>query len=398
MLPRVKIFFENGNLGLVPPSADGLLGILCTGATVAATFVLATPYQLFKFADLTPLGVTEANNPSVYKLIKEFYAEAGDGTEVWLMAFADTVKHSDMVDISTENYGKKLVNAANGRLRGLIVSRTPAVGYVPTITNGLDADIALARTNAQAFAVSYTDNQFAPLFVIIEGYAYSGTPANLTDLTAGTSTNRVGIFIGDTVVSSPKAAMGVLAGRIAKSPVQRNIARVRDGALAAPETFIGALATDLVNVTAIHDKGYITFRTFVNQSGYYFNDDFMAALATDDYSHLTARRTIDKAYRIAYTTLLQWLLDEVQVNAEGTLPNGVIKSWQAEVENAIAAQMTANGELSGDVTNGDKGVECFIDAAQDIVSTSKLIVRIRVRPFGYPRLIDVYLGFTAFNS
>lgn len=398
MLPRVKIFFENGNLGLVTPSPDGLLGILCTGATVASTFALATPYQLFKLADLTTLGVTNANNPTIYKIVSEFYAEAGDGTEVWLMAFADTVKHSDMVDISTENYGKKLVNAANGRIRGLIVSRTPGVGYTPTITNGIDADIALARTNAQAFATWYTDNQFAPLFVILEGYAYNGTPADLVDLTASTGTNRVSIMIGDTVVSSPKAALGVLAGRLAKSPVQRNVGRVKDGPLAPASTYISATPTELANVAALHDKGYITFRTFVNQSGYYFNDDFTAAIATDDYSHLTARRTIDKAFRITYTTLLQWLLDEINVNADGTLPNGIIKSWQAEVENNIAAQMTANGELSGDIANGDKGVECFIDQAQNIVSTSKLEVRIRVRPFGYPRMIDGYLGFTVINS
>lgn len=398
MLPRVKIFFENGNLGLVTPSPDGLLGILCTGATVAETFALATPYQLFKFSDLTTLGITQANNPTIYKLIQEFYAEAGDGTEVWLMGFADTVKLSDMVDITNVNTGKKLVDYCNGKLRGLVISRTPDVSYTPTITNGLDADVALARTNAQAFATSYTDNQFAPLFVLIEGYAYNGTPGDLTDLTATTGTNRVSIMIGDTVASSPKAAMGVLAGRLAASPVQRNVARVKDGPLAPDSTFITSTPTELANVAAIHDKGYITFRTFVNQSGYYFNDDFTAAIATDDYSHLTARRTIDKAYRIAYTTLLQWLLDEIQVNADGTLPNGVVKSWQAEVENTIAAQMTANGELSGDVTNGDKGVECFIDAAQNIVSTSKLVVRIRVRPFGYPRFIDVYLGFTALNS
>lgn len=397
MLPRVKIYFENGNLGLVTPSPDGLLGILCTGATVAETFALATPYQLFKFADLTTLGITSANNPSIYKIIKEFYDEAGDGTEVWLMGFADTVKHSDMVDISTENYGKKLVNAANGKIRGLIVSRTPDGAYVPTVTNGLDEDIALARTNAQAFANWYTENQYAPLFVIIEGYAYNGTPADLTDLT-GESNNRVSVMIGDTVVSSPKAAMGVVAGRVASSPVQRNIGRVRDGALSPLTTFIGATPTELANVAALHDKGYITFRTFVNQSGYYFNDDPTATLPTDDYSHLTARRTIDKAYRITYTTLLQWLLDEIPINADGTIPAVIIKGWQAEVENAIARQMTANGELSGDVVNGDKGVECYIDAAQNVQADSSLDVRIRVRPFGYPRFIDVYLGFQVINA
>jgi hypothetical protein len=382
---------------LVSPSSDGLLGYVCTGATVSTTFILSTPYQLFKLADLTALGVTSSNNPSAYKLIKEFYDEAEDGTEVWLMAYPDTMKHSDMVDIANANSAKKLVDATNGRLRGLMVARTPVVGYTPTITSGMDADIALAMSNAQAFSVSYTDNKFSPLFVVIEGYAYSGTASALVDLTT-LSNNRVSIMLGDTVVSSPNAALGILGGRLAISPVQRNIARFKTGALSPLKTYIKDTVTDLVDVAALNDKGYITFRTYVNQSGYYFNDDFTATLPTDDYCHLTARRTIDKAYRIAYATLLQYLLDEVPVNADGTLPVGFVKSIETEVENAIAASMTANGELSGDVTTGDKGVVCFIDATQNIVSTSRIIVHIRVRPFGYPRFIDAYLGFNAASA
>jgi len=92
------------------------------------------------------------------------------------------------------------------------------------------------------------------------------------------------------------------------------------------------------------------------------------------------------------------LLDEVSVNADGTLQVAIVKGWQADIEGAIARQMTANGELSADVANGDSGVECYIDANQNLLSTSKLNVRIRVRPFGYPRYIDVYLGFTVINS
>lgn len=397
MLPRVKIFFENGNLNLVQPSPDGLLGLVCTGAVVADAFVLGTPYLLRSFEGLVALGITEANNPSIYKMVREFYAEAGDGTEVYLMGFPDTMKHSEMVDYTNVNGAKKLMDSVQGKLRGLIVSRTPAETYEPEIEDGLDADIAVAMQKAQEFAEHYTNVLYAPLFVILEGYAYSGNPLDLADLTA-LSYNRVSVMIGDTVIDSVKAAVGVIAGRIAKSGVQRNIGRVRDGALSPIKTWIGETPTELADVTGLHDKGYITFRTFVGQSGYYFNDDFTATKPTDDYSHLTARRTIDKAYRICYLNLLQNLLDEVPVNADGTLPAAIVKSWQASVESDIARQMTANGELSADITNGDYGVQCFIDANQNLVSTSKLNVRVRVRPFGYPRYIDVYLGFQVIGA
>ncbi len=393
MLPRVKIYFENGALGKVAISADGVLGIMCTGVAVASTFALATPYTLYGLTGLTTLGITSTNNPSLYKTITDFYKIAGEGTEVWLMAFPDTVKLSDMVDIADATKGKALINAANGRLRGLILSRTPAVGYTPTITNGMDADVYTAITNAQALAEWSQQTKFAPVFVAVEGYAYSGTPTALSDLTTMSNSSAC-VFIGDTAASTKKSAMGVLAGRIASIPVQRNIGRVRDGALGITTAYIVDKAVELADAESLHNKGFITLRTFVGRSGYFFSDDPMAVLPTNDYSSLTARRTIDKAYRIAYNNMLDNLLDEVPVTIEGKLQVPLIRSWEADVEKDIAAQMTAVGELSADVTDpNDKGVQCFIDPDQNIVSTSRLDVRVRVRPFGYPRYIDVYLGF-----
>ena len=154
------------------------------------------------------------------------------------------------------------------------------------------------------------------------------------------------------------------------------------------------LPLEVADVESIHDKGYITLRTFVGKNGYFYSDDYLATKVIDDYRSLTARRTIDKAYRIAYNTLLEQLLDEIPVNDDGTMQYPMIKSWQGLVESAIALQMTANGELSADVTNPkDRGVQCFIDPTQNIVSTSRINIKVRVRPFGYGRYIDVYLGF-----
>lgn len=396
MLPRIKIYFENGNLGLVAPSDDRLYGIIATAVTVAGTFALNTGYKISGMAGLAALGVTEANNATFYKIIREFYAQAGDGVDVYIQGVADTMKLSDMVDITNANGAKKIADLANGKLRGIFTSRTPAVGYTPVITTGLDADVTLARQKGQEFAEYYTVSKYAPVFVVIEGAQYSGVSADLKDLTTE-SYNRVSVMIGDTVSASKNAAIGILAGRMASIPVQRNIGRVKDGPLYPIATFINTTPVELADISGMHDKGYITFRTFINQSGYYFNDDFTAAKPTDDYCHLTARRTIDKAYRIAYSTMLQNVLDEVQINEDGTLPAAVVKAWQSDVERDIAIQMTAKGELSGDITKGDNGVKCFIDVNQNLVQTSELKVQIRVRPFGYPRYIDVYLGFTVLS-
>ena len=399
-LPRVKILFENGALGSVLPSPDGVLGILCTGVAVAGKFSLLTPYIIKSFADLeTNLGITSTLNANIVKLFSDFYAMAPEGTEVWLMAFTNTVTLTDMVDLTITTNGKALVLAANGRLRGLIVARTPASGYVPAaLTAGVDGDVTTAVVKAQALAVWAATTLMAPLFVMIEGRAYTGSAAILTDQSTSTN-NRVGILIGDTGSDSSNACMGLLAGRIASIPVQRNIGRVKDGPVISLTAYLKDKKVELGDPESIHDKGYITLRNFVGRSGYFFSDDHLCTLPTDDYHTLTARRTVDKAYRIAYDTLLNELLDEIPVNDDGTIAATKAKSIETKVENAIINSMTINGELGNNPADqNDNGVSCFIDHTQNLVSTSQLNVVVKVKPFGYAKYIEVKLGFKTLTA
>lgn len=398
-LPKVIINFENGALGRVVPSPDGVLGVLCTGVAVSQKFALATPYRISKFSDLEDtLGITTSNNANIVKLFSDFYSIAPEGTEVWLMAFANTVTLTQMVDKDEAANGKALILAANGRLRGLIVARTPDQSYTPTITHGIDADVETAATKAQALAEWATTSLYAPLFVMIEGRAYSGVASALTHMTEA-SFDRVGILIGDTVSDSKNACMGVLAGRIAATAVQRNLGRVKDGPVLTSQVYLADKKVEQADPAAIHDLGYITFRTFVGRSGYFFADDPLCTLATDDYRSLTARRTIDKAYRIAYNTLVEELLDEVPVNDDGTIAAPRAKAIETKVENAVINSMTVNGELGNNPGDPqDNGVSCYIDHTQNLVSTEQLDVVLRVKPFGYPKTIDVKLGFKTLTT
>jgi hypothetical protein len=179
--------------------------------------------------------------------------------------------------------------------------------------------------------------------------------------------------------------------------VQRNIGRVASGPLSVESFYLGASLVDdvMADVETIYAKGYITPRIFYSVDGYFFTDDRMACKATDDYAHLTARRTVDKAARIAYLTLLQKLLDEIEVNTDGTMQRPILKSWQAAVETAINQQMSASGELS--VVDGS-GCKFYIDPSQNVLSTSKVEGTLKVRPFGYARDIIVNIGFLTSNS
>lgn len=398
MLPRVKITFANGALGQVEALADGCLGFLALGAQEVAgddQFKLGCSYTIRKLGGLEALGVTAENNPGLYRQVKDFYAEAGDGTELWLMGFAASSTFASVLDKDTAAGAKALLRASNGKIRGLIAFKTPAEGSVSTPKNGLDSDVAAALPKAQGLGEWATDELRAPIFTLLEGYAFTGNAADLTALTT-MQHNRVGVVIGDTTPDSRNACMGIVAGRIAASPVQRKISRVKDGALTPLGIYLGALPTEQADVETVHEKGYITFRTFVGKAGYFVADDNLATGVEDDYRSLTNRRVIDKAYRIAYNTLLESLNDEVPIASDGSLSPAWCAALASRVEQAIVSNMTADGNLGNDPGDpDDTGVTCQIDYRQDILATSRLAVGLRVKPNGYAKYIDVELGFKA---
>lgn len=394
MLPRVKIQYLNGQIGAYSASDDGTVGLMTTGVAVSGKFALGTAYLITKLSDLAALGITsEANdaNANIYKFCYEFYSEAPEGSRLWIQAAADTVTMTTMAD-KTSTHAKNLIESAGGTINLLVVMRKPPVGYTPTVT-GVDTDVLTAMVKANELGVWAADTKFAPIFTILEGRAYGGTASGLTDISQNTY-NRVGIMIGDTVTGSSNAACGLLAGRIAAIPVQRSIARVRSGAISATAFYIGAKVPENADPDIISDKGYITFRNFVGKSGYFFTDDKLATAATDDYALIPRRRVIDKAYRIAYQTLIEELGEEIPINNDGTIPAAIAKSWQNAVEVAIQNQMTTPGNLGVDPADAnDTGVTCYIDTNQNVAASNTIEVTVQVKPYGYAKYINVSLGF-----
>lgn len=391
-LPKVTFTYGNGALGQTIASADGLLCLIVVGAaSVDDTFVLATNYSIRKTADLEALGVTADNNALLHKTVSDIYKEAQEGTQLFVCGYPDTLTMSAVLD--KENpYARNIIESTNGQVRGLIITKVAKEGA--TIENGLDSDVAQAMMNANALGDWSAETKYAPIFTIIDGLGFSGDPQELVDLKTY-SYNRVGVVIGATEKGSANQAVGFVAGRIARSSVDKNIGRVADGALNTLTMFAGDKAIELADIESIYNKAYITFSTFTGRAGYFISDDLLATKETDDYNQLTRRRTIDKALRIAYAVLVEKLLDKVPVKSDGTMLQPVIIGWQQDVENAIAINMTANDELSADSSGpSDRGVQCFIDPTQDVLATSTVNVELRVRPFGYARYIKVVLGFT----
>ncbi len=392
-LPRVIITFENGALGGVAPSEDGVCGLVAYATAVSTTFALNTPYLITKLDGLEALGITsEATgvNAALYKTVKEFYSEAPDGTKLWVMGVAASTPIANLTD-KANNIISPLLRAARGSINILMLKLASAAE--PTMNGSIDGEVLTAVTNLQALAEDWAENYYAPFMCLVEALSYNGVAASLPDLTAR-SDNRVGVVLGDSVAGSAGAAVGLVAGRLAAEPVQRSLARVRSGAMKAETMYLGSVAAELGDPDVAHDLGYIVPRTFVGKSGYYWSDDHLATNASDDYCAIPRRRVIDKAYRIAYKTLVDEIAENVPENAEGKLAAFHCKGVETSVESAIVNSMTSEGNLGNDPDDAsDLGVQCYIDPEQNILATSRLEVSLRVKPYGYSKYIDVKLGF-----
>jgi hypothetical protein len=221
---------------------------------------------------------------------------------------------------------------------------------------------------------------------VIATDSYTGVDSALTNMRNSTL-NRVALMLGDTLNTNVGAAVGLLAGRIGRNPVQRKISRVKDGATTATAAYIGAATVEASSPENVHNKGFITLRTWIGRNGYFFTSDPTCAPDTDDYSTLTHGLVIDKAHRIAYATYLNEVDDEVLIEKDGTINAAYARHMEQIIEDQINGSMTANGEISG--------VKCTIDVTQNVTSSNKVKAVLAVQPIGYASFIDVDLGFAA---
>lgn len=386
-LPNVTILTTNGGLGQISANEDGVVGLVANG--VAATgLALGVAKQGYSIADFEAVGITAAydttNSVKVWRTIKEFYAEAIPGAELWLMIVSQATTMTNILD-KTQNFAKKLLTDAQGRIRVLAVSRNPAPGYTPTTSvNQIDADVVSAITNGQSLA---DDMQaaFTPVRFIVDGYAYTGTTVGLVNLRAMTKPN-VAVLVGNSE-SGLRSAVGLLLGRLSSIPVQRNPGRVKDGSLTISAAWLGTSTLESAEsqATSLHTNGFITLRRFPGRAGYYFSDDPTCDLPTSDYNALTRGRVIDKVIRIAYVTFVNEILDEVLIDAAGMISVVKAKYYQTLIQSAIDTAMTANQEISL--------LNVFVDPAQNVLSTGRICVNLSVVPVGYAKEIQIRLGF-----
>ena len=402
MLPNVRINFANGAIGGSAPMDDGCTGLVCNATAVTGKFALETNYLITSLKQLEALGIDASStgpNANVYKCVSEFYAEAPQGTKLYLRGAEVETLIDKLVDPDNDS-AMPLLEYARGAIRTLMVKVTAPNDYSPDSSHGIDASVYDAITYAQHLAErGFLTIAFDPSFTGESG----GEPRRMASPDINTEDFLAAVdFLstcdlvdpGDTVERSEGACVGLVAGRIARIPVHRSIARVKDGAIKATAMYIGRVTAENGSPDIIHDRGFICPRTFVGKGGYFWSDDTLATAASDDYCYIPRRRVADKAYRIAYGAMLEQVSDEIALTADGKIAAAACKNIETRLESAIINGMTVEGNLGCDPDDpNDTGVVAYVAPRQNIAATSRLDVGLRIRPYGYSKHIEVDLGF-----
>ncbi len=389
-LPGVYIDIQNGALGSTPSTNDGIAGMVISGVAVVSGVQLDTSYQIFSLKEAEALGITEQadidNSIDTWKQIFDFYKTAGNGAELWFMLVAQTITMEDMADI-TKTYLPKLLNDAKGKIRIVAIGRYPDVAYNPPQLEGLDPDVWASLSKMQETALDY-QGKIKPFRAIIGGRHWTGSPGDLKDLKT-LDKNTTGIIVAGIGAGSAQAGVGLALGQLAYIPVQRNIGRKKNGPVEDIEAYLtdgNTVTNHELHIASIHDKGYLTLRQYVNVGGFFYTDDPTATSNTDDYSSIARGRVIDKALTLTYITYIEEVNEEVEINDDGTIDAGYIKALQSNIENVIGQAMTAKKEISA--------VKCTINPAQNVLSTNKIEIDLKITPVGYAKEILVRLGFS----
>lgn len=383
-LPKIIFNIIKNGLNRLGLGVLKVPGLVITGTTVAAKVTVGQSYQIFSLKDAEALGIEATGvNAFAHKHLSDFFTEAGQGAEIWIMLVSDATTYNEMADV-TEDLAKKLISDSAGKVRILgLIKKAPGA---ETITTGLDEDSHTAVVKAQALA-EYFQTLFRPFRVIISGNKFSGVPADLFDYETA-NYNRVNMLIANND-GEPEASVGLSLGRLAKTPTQRKQNRVKDGSVIPGQAYFtnGEPVETLIDAwDAIADKHYTFFRNFAGRAGFFFTNDDTLTASEEDFSSLARGLVMDEAVIETYDVLIEELSDEIPLTPAGLIHPAIIKGWQSNIETRLKGQMVDQGKLSN--------VRAYIDENQNVLADDTVEVSIFLQPVGYADFIEVNIGFT----
>lgn len=395
--PKIIINRGKGGLGRPLPTNDHVSGLIMPvkDADLPSGFTATDRIKVvYSIDDAETLGIIENSTSDeikhLYYQIDSFFGIQPKG-KLYLYLY-DSVSGFEFDELElSQAY-------ANGEIRqfGLFLDNITIAGNVSSLQTEMNK---LESNNTPASVL------LAMNFGTITESDFQAGASALVDLRAMGSKNVSVVLGGDgsakggqlsTTIGFPITTLGLTLGAVSLSKVHENIGWIEkfnvvngtefDEPVFAIDSSKQVFVKDqqpLLNED-IHDRGYIFLRKQVGINGSYHTDSGTAISVTSDYAYIENNRVIDKAVRNVRTKMLPNLNSPLYVNEDGTLSGDTIGKFQNDAENGLES-MERDGEISA--------FKVIINPEQDVLSTSKIEIAIKIVPVGVAREIDVNIGF-----
>jgi hypothetical protein len=179
-----------------------------------------------------------------------------------------------------------------------------------------------------------------------------------------------------------RGLIGAYCGMLAARKVHQGPDAVKFGGITAATAILPEGIND-GHIETLKNAGYVTARQYVGRNGIYITSGQMMSEPGSDYDLVERRRVMDKACRLIYAAQLPYVNDAVKVGKDGS-PEG-LKMFIAQSENPLNI-MKADGEISDGYV--------IIPEGQNILSTSKLKVKVRIVPLGKLAYIENEIAYS----
>lgn len=391
---KITITRAGGGLGRQAPGEDYISGLFFKSATAPTGMVLGTPVSVKTLAEAEALGLTAALFPVPYYHVSEFFKMrekfTGLAQGVLWLTFKAAFASGDIPSIQ---------NVASGKIRQIGVFLTDA--FVSSMVTYCQTGATTCETNSTPLSVLLACDFSAIL---------STAAADLRALTAKNVTVCIGedgSGTGKTLRTSTTKSvtnLGAVLGCVASAGVHENIGWVEKFNLQHDSEYTSIkLATsdsDVINtspdttISTLTTKGYNFLVNYTGISGAYNNDAPTSVAISSDYAYIENNRTIDKAVRGVRSALLPKVNSPLYVDSEtGHLSNGTISDFKA-VAMTVLENMAAAGEIQTKVDGSLSPNSVLIDPNQNVLTSSKISLTIKIVPVGVAREIAVTIGFT----
>lgn len=393
---EVRFVISDGNLGFAPVSDDSTSAIVYykpADVELPEDWGSGSVKEVFSVGDAVALGITadDAEFGLLHYQVSEFY-RLQPAAMLYLMVVDAPESTWNFQDL------RVLQQAANGEVKQVFVFAPRKAWNV--------ADVTALQTEVDYLSGLGADaGIFRPLFVFYGCNMRSVTLSGLANLRGGSySAEAVAVVIGqdaggagasyydaDNTVSVPCG--GALLGALSRGNVAHSLAWVERNNLSnGVELEVlgfanGQLYTaqSYTLLSQLHARGYLFMRKIDGLAGSYPVDSLNATDETSDYNSIEHVRVVQKACRQVRLAMLPRLSSPVTLAAGG----------KVDPRDASALESLAGVRLSAMQSNGEvSSATVRVDTENNVITSRKVRVVIRVRPVGVMREIEVNLSLS----